>query len=205
MMSARVVIFDLGGVLIDWDPRYVYRHLMPDEAAMEDFLAGVCNRGWNEMQDAGRSLAEATATLAAEHPECADLIEAYYGRFDEMMRGVFDDTVAIVEDLDRRGVPLYALSNFSAETFPLARRRFSVLGRFRDIVLSGEERLMKPDPRFYRLLLDRHAIHPQEAVFVDDHPPNVDAARQLGIVALHFQGAAALRRDLVGLGLLDRR
>ncbi len=201
-MPARAVIFDLGGVLIDWDPRYLYRKLLADEAAVEDFLARVCTQAWNEQQDAGRSLADATSALACEHPECAELIAAYYGRFDEMMRGAHEDTVAVLDDLDRRGVPLYALSNFSAETFRHARRRFGFLDRFRDIVLSGDERMVKPDPRFYRLLLDRHSLTAEESVFVDDSPRNVDAAAQLGITAFHFRGASALRAELVALGLL---
>jgi len=200
--SARVVIFDLGGVLIDWDPRYLYRQLIEDEAAMEDFLGRVCTQAWNELQDAGRPVAEATAALAAEHPECAHLIAAYYGRFDEMMQGAFEDTVAVLDELDRRGVPLFALSNFSAEMFRHARRRFGFLARFRDVLLSGEERLLKPDPRFYRLLLDRHRIDPEEAVFVDDRPHNVDAAGALGMTGLLFRGAGDLRRELGALGLL---
>jgi 2-haloacid dehalogenase len=202
-VPARAVIFDLGGVLIDWDPRHLYRKLMSDEAAMEDFLARVCNQAWNEQQDAGRPVAQAIAALSAEHPECAELIGAFYGRFDEMMRGAHDDTVGLLQELDDRGVPLYALSNFSAETFVHARRRFAFLDRFRDIVLSGHERLLKPDPRFYRLLLDRHRLAAADAVFVDDSPRNVEAAAGLGMTAFHFRGAPALRRDLVAAGLLD--
>jgi len=202
MVPARAVIFDLGGVLIDWDPRYLYRKLLADEAAVEDFLARVCTQAWNEQQDAGRPVAEAMSALAGEHPECAELINAYYGRFDEMMRGAHDDTVAVLDDLHGRGVPLYALSNFSAEMFRHARRRFHFLERFRDIVLSGDERLVKPDPRFYRLLLDRHGLIAQDTVFIDDNPGNVEAAAQLGMTAFHFRGAPALRADLVALGLL---
>ena len=201
-MPARAVIFDLGGVLIDWDPRYLYRKLLADDDAVEDFLARVCTQAWNEQQDGGRPLADAVAALAAEHPDSAELIAAYYGRFDEMMLGAHEDTVAVLGDLDQRGVPLYALSNFSAETFGHARRRFPFLSRFRDIILSGDERLLKPDPRFYRLLLDRHGLVAEESVFIDDSARNVDGAAQLGIVALHFRGAAALRGELVALDLL---
>jgi 2-haloacid dehalogenase len=201
-VSARVVVFDLGGVLLDWNPRYLYRKLLPDEAALEEFLGRVCTQAWNEQQDAGRPLAEATAALCAEHPDRAELIRCYYERWDEMMAGALDDSVAVLDDLDRRGVPLYALTNFSAETFRIARRRFPFLGRFRAIVVSGEERLLKPDPRLYRVLLDRHAIEPSEAVFVDDSRPNVLAARALGMIAVHFRGADPLRRELTALGLL---
>lgn len=200
--QTRVVIFDLGGVLIDWNPRYLFRKLLTDEAAVDEFLGEVCTQAWNEEQDAGRPLAEATAALCARHPDRAELIAAYYGRWDEMIAGAIDDSVVILEELDRRRVPLYALSNFSAETFALARARFAFLARFRAIVLSGEERLTKPDPRLYRLLLGRHAIDPAEALFVDDNLPNVEAARRLGMTGHHFRSPAELRRELVDLGLL---
>lgn len=201
-MSARVVVFDLGGVLLDWNPRYLYRKLLADEAAVEEFLARVCTQSWNEQQDGGRAIAEATAALVAEHPDRADLIRCYYERWEEMLLGPVAETVALLEELDVRGVPLYALTNFSAETFPIARRRFAFLSRFRAIVVSGQERLLKPDPRFYRLLCDRHAVDPTEAVFIDDSPPNVEAARALGMTAIHFRGAAELRAELGVLGLL---
>jgi 2-haloacid dehalogenase len=197
-----VVIFDLGGVLIDWDPRYLYRNLIADAAVMEDFLARVCTHEWNELQDAGRPLAEATAQLVAEHPECAELIAAYYDRWEEMVRGGLEDSVRVLEDLHRRGVPLYALSNFATETFDRVRARLPFLALFRDIVLSADHGLCKPDPGFYRILLDRHSIEPTESVFVDDRPANVEAARALGMTGLDFRGAAALRDELVRLGLL---
>ncbi len=200
--QTRVVIFDLGGVLIDWNPRYLYRKLLADEAAVEEFLARVCTQAWNEEQDAGRPLAEATAALCASHPDRAELIAAYYRRWDEMVAGAIDDSAVLLEELDRRGVPLYALSNFSVETFALARARLPFLGRFRAIVLSGEERLTKPDPRLYRILLDRHAIDPAEALFVDDNLANVEAARALGMTGHHVRTPADLRRELVALGLI---
>jgi 2-haloacid dehalogenase len=202
-MSARVVVFDLGGVLLDWNPRYLYRKLLADDAAVEEFLGAVCTQAWNEQQDAGRPLAEATAALIAEHPHRADLIRCFYERWEEMLAGPVAGTVDLLEELDRRGVPLYALTNFSAETFRIARRRFDFLTRFRGVVVSGEERLIKPDPRFFRILFERHAIAPAEAVFIDDSATNVDAARALGMIALHFRGAPDLRRQLAGLGLVD--
>ncbi|HTE53868.1 MAG TPA: HAD family phosphatase [Kofleriaceae bacterium] len=201
-MSARVVVFDLGGVLIDWNPRHLFRKLVPDPAEVEELLATVCTQGWNEQQDAGRALAEATAELVALHPHRAELIRCYYDRWDEMMAGAIDGTVALLEELDGRGVPLYALTNFSAETFPHARRRFPFLSRFRAIVMSGEERLVKPDPRFYRLLLDRHRLVPGETLFIDDSAVNVEAARALGMAGHHFRDPAALRAELAGHGLL---
>src|SRR5579859_3138781 len=122
-----IVVFDLGGVLIDWNPRHLYRKLFADEAAMESFLATVCTQEWNEQQDAGRSFAEAAALLCAQHPQHAELIEAYGARFDEMMKGSIHGSVTILKALHGRGVPLYALSNWSAETYPLAAKRFDFL------------------------------------------------------------------------------
>src|SRR5690348_6814717 len=154
-----VVVFDLGGVLIDWNPRYLYRKLFAgDEAAMEHFLATVCTQHWNERMDAGLAFAEACAPLLASHPGRAALILAWGQRFAEMMDAPIHGTVEILDELHRQGVPLYALTNWSAETFPHAQRRFAFLDRFRGIVVSGHEGMIKPDPRIYQLLLDRHAI-----------------------------------------------
>lgn len=204
-MSVRAVVFDLGGVLIDWDPRRLYRKLLPDERAVEELLSTVCTQAWNERQDAGRSLAEGTAELIALHPHRADLIRCYYDRWDEMLGGALDGTVAILEELDRAGVPLYALTNWSAETFARGRGRFGFLDRFRDVVVSGQEGLIKPDPRLYRLLLARHDLAPGEALFIDDNPKNVEGARAVGMHAHHFRDPDALRAELVRRGLLPAR
>jgi 2-haloacid dehalogenase len=201
--TPSIVVFDLGGVLIDWNPRHLYRKLFDgDDAAMEHFLSTVCTQAWNERQDAGRSFAEAAALLGAEHPDKTALIEAYGARFDEMMAGPIHGTVEILSELRARDLPLYALSNWSAETYPLAQRRFEFLAWFRGVVISGHERLIKPDPRIFRLLLERFAIAAERAVYIDDNPRNATAASALGIRGIHFTGPAALRRELVGLGLL---
>jgi 2-haloacid dehalogenase len=200
---ALTVIFDLGGVLIDWDPRHLYRKLFAgDDGAMEHFLATVCTPAWNVRQDGGRSVAEATALLRAAHPEHSALIDAYYTRFDEMMAGPIIGTVAILEALHRQGTPLHALTNFSAETYPLALRRFDFLTRFRGVLVSGEVGLVKPDPRIYRLMLERYGLVAADAVFIDDKPANVAAAEALGLRGIVFSDPAALRRDLAGLGVL---
>jgi 2-haloacid dehalogenase len=201
--SQRAVIFDLGGVLIDWDPRYLYRRLFEDDiAAMEDFLANVCTGEWNREQDAGRSFAEAEAEAAARHPDKIELIRAWASRFDEMIPGAIDGTVAILEELKQRAVPLYALTNWSAETFAGQPARFGFLDWFDGIVVSGRERLLKPDPRIFQLLLRRYGIEPVGAVFIDDALANVDGARALGIHGIHFTGPDDLRRELVALGLI---
>jgi len=198
-----VVVFDLGGVLIDWNPRYLYRKLFAgDEAAMEHFLATVCTQHWNERMDAGLAFAEACAPLLASHPERAAEILAWGQRFAEMMDAPIHGTVDILDELHREGVPLYALTNWSAETFPHAERRFGFLDRFRGIVVSGHEKMIKPDPRIYQLLLDRHAIAAGDAVYIDDNPRNAAAATELGLHGIHFTVPAKLRADLRRVGLL---
>ena len=202
MPLQRVVVFDLGGVLIDWNPRYLYRKVLP-EAEVERFLAEVCTQAWNERQDAGRTVAEATAELVARFPDQEALVRAYYDRWDEMLGGLIEGTAAIVEELAARGeVELYALSNWSSETFHHARGRYAVLERFRAILVSGEERLIKPDPRFFELLFTRHGVAPARAIFIDDVERNVEAARRLGMTGIRFDSPAQLRAELVRLGAL---
>ena len=203
-MSVRPthVVFDLGGVLIDWNPRYLYRTLIPDEAEMEYFLDEVCGQPWNQMQDAGRTVAEANAEAIARHPDKRDLIEAYYGRFDAMMNGAIEATVAVLDELHDRGTPLYVLSNWSAETFHHAERRFAFLQRFDGLLISGREGLRKPDPAIFRLLAERFRLEPAATVFIDDHEPNIASAGALGFHAHHFRDPEDLRRDLVAHGLL---
>jgi 2-haloacid dehalogenase len=201
--ALRAVVFDLGGVCIDWDPRYLYRQLFAgDEAAMERFLAEVCTQEWNAEQDSGRSWAEAVETLSREHPEARDLIEAFRDRWSEMLGGAIDGTVEVLDELRAGGTPIYALSNWSVETFPLARPRFAFLDWFEGIVISGVEGIRKPDPRIFRLLMDRYGLRPETTVFVDDVAENVAAAEALGMVGRVFRDGGALRRDLHRLGLL---
>jgi len=198
----RVVVFDLGGVLLQWDPRHLYRKLFADERAMEAFLAEVCTVEWNERQDAGRAFADAVADLMPRHEDKRELIEAFGRRFGEMIPGAIDGSVAILGELGRRGTPLYALTNWSSETFPPQRARFPFLSSFDGIVVSGDEGVIKPDPRIFRILLDRYRIDAREAVFIDDNPANARAATALGLHGIHFRSPEALRRELVALGLL---
>jgi 2-haloacid dehalogenase len=204
-MNKRVdtVIFDLGNVLIGWDPRRLYRQLIDDEAQMEWFLREVCNSEWNEQQDAGRSWTEATALLRAKFPEHAGLIDAYHLRWEETLVGAMEESVAVLAELRARGVRLLALTNWSQETFPIARQRFPFLQWFEGIVVSGEERLIKPDPRIYQRLLERHAVQPATALYIDDSARNVAAAEALGMQGWWFRDAAGLRARLVELNLLE--
>jgi 2-haloacid dehalogenase len=206
MLPSRptAVVFDLGGVLVDWNPRYLYRTLFDgDDAAMERFLAEVCTPAWNDAQDRGRPWREACDLLARTHPDKRALIEAWPARFDETMAGPVPGTVEILADLREGGVPLYALSNWSAETFPRAQARFPFLQWFRGIVISGALGMAKPDPAIFRHLLDRYQLRAEEVVFIDDAPRNIEAAAALGMRALVFTDAIALRAALADLGLLD--
>jgi 2-haloacid dehalogenase len=200
--APRTVVFDLGGVLIDWNPRYLYRTLIPDDRAMEEFLGTVCTGPWNEKQDGGRTIAEAEAELLETHPQHEPLIRAYYREFDRMLAGPIDGTVVILEELHGRGVPLYALTNWSRETFHHARRRFDFLDRFRGIVVSGELGMMKPDARIFLHLTQTHGLEPSDCLFIDDSPRNVAGARGAGLHAVQFTGPDALRGALQELGLL---
>jgi 2-haloacid dehalogenase len=199
---ARAVLFDLGGVLVDWNPRYLYRRLFADEATMEHFLATVCTQTWNEEQDAGRPFGEGVQLLIAQHPQHASKIRAYDLRWAEMLNGAIEDSVAVVGELRGRGVPLFALTNWSAEKFPLARARFAFLDWFDGIIVSGEERLKKPDPRIYRLAIERFGLAPVTTLYVDDAERNIAAAALLGFKTHHFAKATGLRAVLVACGLL---
>jgi 2-haloacid dehalogenase len=204
-MSAVIdtVIFDLGNVLIGWDPRRLYRQLIDDEAQMEWFLREVCNSAWNEQQDAGRPWAEATALLRAKFPRHAEWIDAYHRRWEETLVGPIEESIALLAALKARGVRLLALTNWSQETFPVARQRYPFLQWFEGIVVSGEERLIKPDPRIYQRLLDRYAVDPARALYIDDSARNVAAAEALGMRGWWFRDAAKLRDGLVELALLE--
>jgi 2-haloacid dehalogenase len=200
------VIFDLGGVLIDWNPRHLYRKLFAgDAAAMEHFLATVCTGEWNRCQDAGRSFAEGARLLKAEHPEKAGLIDAYGSRFEEMIAGPISGSIEILAELWELGIPLYGLTNWSAETFPAALERFAFLRWFRGILVSGEVGVIKPDPRIFTLLTERFAVEAERAVFIDDVEENISAARRFGMQAIRFTTPGKLREELVELGLLVSR
>ncbi len=197
------VIFDLGGVLLDWNPRHLYRKLFADEAEMEHFLANVCTGEWHLQHDAGEPFARTCAELARKHPQQADLIQAFGARHNEMFAGTIGGTVAILDDLAARGTPLYALTNFPAETFEWANGYFDFFRHFRDVVVSGRERVLKPDPKIWHLLLERNAIDPERAVYIDDNPKNVAVSRSLGLHGIHFTSPDALASELGALGFRE--
>lgn len=196
------VIFDLGGVLIDWNPRHMYRKLTTDEAAIEHFLQTVCTSDWNAQQDAGRPFAEGVAMLTEQFPDHAEWISAFHTRWIEMIGGAIEGTVEVMKELKEAGVPLYALTNWSAETFPLVRPDFEFLDWFLGIVVSGEEKMIKPDAAFYHVLFDRYQLKPEDTVFIDDSKANVDTANELGVHAIHFNSPEQVRAELNSLGFL---
>lgn len=203
--ASRTVIFDFGGVLVDWNPRHLYRKLFGgDDAAMERFLAEVCTPDWNLRQDAGRPFAEAIAELVAQHPEQAALIRAFHERWPETLGDAIAGSVAILGELRTAGHRLYGLTNWSHETWPLGRARFSFFDWFEGIVVSGEERLIKPDPRIFARLFERYGVDPSRAVYIDDVAANVAGAAAVGLDAVQFASPAQLRAALIERGLLAR-
>ncbi|MFD0766391.1 HAD family hydrolase [Mucilaginibacter lutimaris] len=196
------IIFDLGAVLIDWNPRYLYSKIFSSEEEMAAFLANIATPDWNEEQDAGRPLQEGTDLLVAQHPHHETNIRAFYTRWDEMLGDAIEGTVEILKKLKDSGkYKIYALTNWSAETFPVALERYHFLSWFDGIVVSGTEKMRKPAPAFYRLLLDRYKVTPKKALFIDDNLRNVLAAEKLGIKSIHFTSPESLKRDLEILGI----
>jgi 2-haloacid dehalogenase len=199
----KSVIFDLGGVLIDWNPRHLYRKLFPgDETAMERFLGEICTMEWHIQHDAGRPFVETCAELKLKHPGHDALIDAYGDRYQEMIAGAIDGTVVLLERLAAGGVPLYAITNYPAQAFPWAQQRFPFMTLFRDIAVSGYERIMKPEAELFRILFRRNNLVPEETIFIDDSIKNVDAARALGLQAIHFGSPDQLEQDLLRSGVL---
>jgi len=193
------VVFDVGGVLIDWNPEYLYTKLISDPVERRRFLTEVCTPDWNAAQDAGRSWEEAVQTLSAEHPHHAELIAAYDLRWEEMVAGPIPESVEVLEELRQRGIPNYALTNFSSEKWKVAIGLWPFLDRFNGVVVSGEEGIVKPNLAIYRLLLDRFDLAHERTFYLDDRPENVRAAGELGMQADLFTGAPSLRRRLDGL------
>jgi len=200
-----VVVFDLGGVLLDWDPRHLYRKLFDDEAAMERFLAEVCTMEWHHAHDLGVPPEETTPPLIAAHPEQADLIWAWTRRSEEMLAGPIEDTVEILRELKDQGVRCYALTNMETWTYPGRRERYEFLRWFDGTVVSGFEGVAKPDVRAFELLLGRFGLSAPTTLFVDDSAKNVRAARAVGMQAVEFESPASLRRRLAHAGLLTSR
>lgn len=199
--SITTVVFDVGNVLIEWDPAALYSKVFPDPSERDRFLSEVCSPEWNMEQDRGRPWREAIDILLKAHPDEADAINAYYDRWHEMVPGEVDGTPRLLDELKAAEIPLLSITNFSEEKFRECQSRFPFLGNsFRDIVISGVEKLLKPDPAIYRCLFERNELDPRTCVFIDDSPANVAAAKDEGMRGLHFTTAETLRSDLRALG-----
>ena len=198
------VIFDVGRVLYEWDPRILYERLIDDDRALDAFLRDVVTIDWHFQHDAGRAFADTSAELIARFPQHRDLIALWGPRFIDSIGPQVTGMAALVDELEAAAVPLYAITNFSGEFWPPFRQRESAMfDRFRDIVVSGDEQLTKPDPAIYRLALDRFGLDPARTVFIDDSAANIAGAAAVGLIALHFTGEPELRRQLTELGLLQ--
>jgi 2-haloacid dehalogenase len=206
-MSEKIntIIFDLGGVLIDWNPRYLYRKIFKSEEEVTWFLENICTGEWNDQQDAGRSFEEATNTLVLQFPEFEEPIRAWYGRWHETISGPIQGTVNTLRQIKDSGkYRLYALTNWSAETFPWALENFDFLHWFEGIVVSGVEKSRKPLPEFFQILFDRYGISPQEALFIDDNLKNVRGAETVGMQTIAFENPEQLRRELRRMNVVDQ-
>ena len=196
------VVFDIGNVLVRWDPRALYRKIFASEDEVEWFIANVCNHDWNLEQDRGRSFADGVIELSARFPEHAEAIAAYDLRWHETVLGAIDGSVEILAELAARGTPLYAITNFNQHNFRETLQCFPFLSAFRDIGVSGDERMLKPDAAIYRLLLERNGLDAASCVFIDDSLTNVKGAEAVGMKAVHFTTPDALRAELAKLGVL---
>ena len=198
----KTIVFDLGGVLVDWNPRYLYRSVFNDDAKMNHFLANICTGNWNELQDAGRSIQEATEVLVGHFPEYEFYIRMFYGEWQKMLNGPIDGTVDILKTLKNKEYRILALTNWSAETFPIALGLFDFLHWFDDVLVSGKEKLIKPDPAIFNLLIKRYSLDPAQTIFIDDNIKNVTAAKEVGLDAIHFTDPHILRLQLNERGII---
>jgi len=202
VQKVNYIIFDLGGVLVDWDPEYLYKKLFTDQKEMRHFLSHICTPDWNEQQDAGRRLLEATDILVEEHPHYETEIRAFYGRWAEMLGGPIQGTVEILQTLINKKIPVFALTNWSAETYPIAHSQYDFLQWFEDIIVSGHEGIRKPFAEIYQLAGKRFGVKPKETLFIDDNLRNIKGAQAVGFQTIHFKNPTALKKELIHLGIL---
>lgn len=201
MTKINTVIFDFGGVLVDWNPHYLYDPYFGSREKADWFLTHICNSAWNVQMDGGKPFEEGIAELVAQHPEWEKEIRMYRSEWLKMMGGQISGMQALVEDLKARGYHVYGLTNWAADTFALVRDQYPVFALLDGIVVSGKEKVAKPDPRIFRILLERYHVNPSEAVFVDDNMPNIEAAKQLGLHTLLYQSSEQLRKALKELSV----
>ena len=196
MAKIHSIVFDLGNVLIDWDPRYLYRKLLPSETEVEWFLENICNDNWNKKHDEGQNFRDGIKKLSYIYPKYSELIKNWFDRWEEMLGGPLEETVEILAELKKNEIPLYILSNWSAETYPKAEAMYDFLHWFDGKIISGEVGKIKPDPEIFHILTKKFNLTPENSVFIDDKLVNIKAANLLGFHGIHFQNAALLRNDL---------
>ena len=201
MTQIKNIVFDFGGVLVDWNPRYLYDKYFGDEQQAQWFLDNICLYSWNLQMDGGKPFAEGVAELQAEHPEWAEAIGIYHTRWVEMMGGEVEGTADVLRRLKEKGYGIYGLTNWSAETFPMIRDTYPIFGEFDGIVVSGEEHLLKPNAAIYHCLLERYNLQAEESIFIDDNADNVAAAKAVGMESVRFVDAATLVQQLAEFGI----
>ena len=194
-MEIKNIIFDFGGVLIDWNPRYLYRNVFQDEVEMDFFLEKICNPEWNLKQDAGRSFNEATKELINKFPKYENEIRNYYSNWTKMIGGAIVENVALIAGLKDK-YRLFGLTNWSAEAFPIVFNQYPFFKEFEGIVVSGIEKIVKPDARIYKLLLTRYGLIANESLFIDDNQENINAANKLGFKTIHLTETVHLKDEL---------
>lgn len=203
-MKIDTIVWDLGGVLIDWNPGYVFTDSYFGSAEKKQFFfEHVCTHDWNENQDAGYPLAKATDELVAEFPDWGKAIRDFYGRWEEMLGGPIEGNVEIFRQLKQNAsLKFYALTNWSAELFPIAMQRYDFLKWFDGILVSGAEKTRKPFPEIYELLINRFSIEPAQALFIDDNSRNIDAAQEFGFKTIHYLNVDQLNKELKAVDVL---
>jgi len=198
----KAIIFDFGGVLLDWDPRYLYQHYFPEQPqAMDQFLAEINFFEWNAKQDQGRPFSEGIAELSSQFPQYTKLIQTYYDRWEESISGPIHGTVELLHQLKQKGYPLFGLSNWSAETYPRARRKYAFFSLFDEVILSGDVKLNKPDPAIFKLFLNKTGYQASQCLLIDDSGTNIETAIELGFIAIQFTSSKQLKTELQRLNL----
>ena len=201
-MNIENIVFDFGGVLLDWNPRYLYEKLFNDKEQMESFLSNICNESWNVQQDAGRPLAEATLILQKQFPEYELMIQRFYDDWEIMLKGEISENTVLIDQLKNKKYKLFGLTNWSGETFPIALGKYMFLHEFEGIVVSGDEKLVKPDKEIYFVLLNRYNLEAENSIFIDDNINNIKTANEIGFHTIHLNDKLNLEHHFKQLGIL---
>ena len=201
-MKIKNIVFDFGGVLVDWNPRYLFKDIFNDDEKMENFLKNICTDSWNIQQDAGRTLADGTKILQEKFPEESEMIQQFYDGWEVMLKDEIPENTKLLSQFDRKKFRLWGLTNWSGETFPIALARFEFFNEFEGIVVSGDEKMIKPNEDIYLLLLERYGLKAEESIFIDDNYNNIIAANKLGFHTIHFTENVNLEKRLQELELL---